>query len=453
MGRKSFYPLNLLMVIMAMCSGCIAMQPEKYDFDMPAREPLVKVTTYSKALQQLGRLSEVHCSEYVRVQCTEISDLTGTSAYTSAEIPKSVTEMANSAINTIGGKVSWVPYIPVYLQHQQIVGYPVSQDKLPPDVLLIGGITEFDRGLELFEKTRNFGTETGEFSNTSKWFPNNTVGLDYGNGDKWSRAQITIDFNLIDYKSVCGISGMQTTNTVSVYKKVAEEEAGFTLFGPTVGIRGLVKSVQGRHDALRLLIQLGVIQIVGRFMKLPYWTLIEGIEPDPEVVNAVTDEYKKQKKVIRSLMIQKMLILNGYDVPVTGEIDAKTKLALHKFDDRYNGIDDTIEAKVYFRLYESVPPTDASVANLKIYTKRYEAYRREIREGERKPDLSDWSEEIGDAETAEILKDYQSLPLEETIDRIIQSLGRKEKPLKKQEEIKETTPEIETEDNKKPVGW
>ena len=39
-------------------------------------------------------------------------------------------------------------------------------------------------------------------------------------------------------------------------KGVKEGELGFTLFGPTIGLRGSVKKIQGRHAAVRLLVQL-----------------------------------------------------------------------------------------------------------------------------------------------------------------------------------------------------
>jgi curli biogenesis system outer membrane secretion channel CsgG len=190
------------------------------------------------------------------------------------ELPQNITEMLKSALNSIGGRVTFIPYDPAYMENSRITGYSKFENKIVPDVAVSGGITEFDRGLETRGKNLNAGVETEPFTNIPDWFPGETIGMEYGQGQKTSTASITVDFNLIDFQTLSGLSRMQTVNTIKVYKGSNEKELGITMFGPTFGIKGSIKKVQGRHAAIRLLSRLSTIQIVGKYLKLPYWRLL-----------------------------------------------------------------------------------------------------------------------------------------------------------------------------------
>lgn len=189
-------------------------------------------------------------------------------------MPQNITEMLKSALNSIGGRVTFIPYDPAYMENSRITGYSKFENKIVPDVAVSGGITEFDRGLETRGKNLNAGVETEPFTNIPDWFPWETIGMEYGQGQKTSTASITVDFNLIDFQTLSGLSRMQTVNTIKVYKGSNEKELGITMFGPTFGIKGSIKKVQGRHAAIRLLSRLRTIQIVGKYLKLPYWRLL-----------------------------------------------------------------------------------------------------------------------------------------------------------------------------------
>ena len=74
----------------------------------------------------------------------EIVDNTGTSVATSGEIPRDITEMVKSTLNGIGGNVIYIPYEPEFMTNTAGTGYSDFADKILPQVVLSGGITEFD---------------------------------------------------------------------------------------------------------------------------------------------------------------------------------------------------------------------------------------------------------------------------------------------------------------------
>jgi hypothetical protein len=146
-----------------------------------------------------------------------------------------------------------------------------------------------------------------------------------------------------------------------VYKGITEEELGFTLFGPTIGLRGSVKKVQGRHDAVRLLVQFSVIQLVGRFLDLPYWQLLDGAQPDPVVMENLRASYLQRSPLDQTLWLKRILWLHGHPVPVSAQMDADTKAALAKADAAYDGQSAYVPADTFIKLYLSVPVTDEAI--------------------------------------------------------------------------------------------
>lgn len=363
-GRRLL--IGALLLVWALI-GCTAISPKPDQLQLPSEPPALRETSFSAALSRLGILSELYGARLLKIQCRELLDVTGTSYHTGGEIPKSITVMVKSALNAIGGQVVYIPYWPDYFAGIQVSGYPISDQKLVPDVVLAGGITEFDRGLTTLDRSRNLDATTETIDSAPSWFDGKTIGLDYSKGDKWNKAKIAVDFNLVSYKALCGIPKMQASNGITVYKGISEEELGFTLFGPTIGVRGSVKKIQGRHNAVRLLVQFSVIQLVGRFMDLPYWQLLDGAQPDPVVMENLKANYLKRGPVGQTLLLKRLLWLHGHPVPVTAQMDAETKAALAKADPAYDGQSASVPADTFIKLHLSVPVTGESMQQAKRF--------------------------------------------------------------------------------------
>jgi hypothetical protein len=349
--RHNFLLLPLFLFLVS----CAGMDPANVDVQLQESAPQVATTSYSQALQNLGLMTQIYGVTPVRIQSNPIGDNTGTSSSTGGEIPRDITEMIKSSLNSIGGKVTFIPYDPAFIQNQIVTGYSTFEDKLIPDVVISGGITEFDRGLE----TRGSNTDAGveaSFTNAPKWFPSNTASVDYGESDKIGLARITLDFNLLDFVTMAGISRMNTVNSMEVRKGMAAQELGITLFGPTFGRKGSIKKVQGRHSAVRLLVEASMMQIVGKYLALPYWKLLgEDALPDKVVLSALSQEFYSVNEKKRMTKAQEWLFLLGHDVQLTGKLDPKTVTALTTFDPTISGESPALSYETYAALFQAVP--------------------------------------------------------------------------------------------------
>jgi hypothetical protein len=336
-------------------ASCASVDPAKVDVELKETKPVEKITNFSDSLRQLGMMSEVYGTGALKIQSNPIGDNTGTSGSTGGEIPRDITEMIKSSLNSIGGNIIFIPYDPAFIQNQMVTGYSNFDNKLIPDVVISGGITEFDRGLE----TRGKGTDAGaeaDFTGLPDWLPSKTAGIEYGDSDKTGLARITLDFNLLDFQTMSGIPRMNTTNSMEVSKAMADKELGVTLFGLSFGRKGSIKKVQGRHAAVRLLVEMSMIQIVGKHLALPYWRLLgDDALPDKVVLEQIERTYYSLSPPDQVAFVQEWLFLHGYNTPQSGVLDGATIAAFQQFDPSFNPQSGAVSLDMFVKAYTTIP--------------------------------------------------------------------------------------------------
>ena len=345
-----------LVVIAIFASACT--NPHKVDIELTEDQPAAKTTTLSEAVYDLGLMSEIYETDKIFFMARDIIDNTGSSLATSAEIRRDITEMLKSTLNAFGGNIRYIPYDPDFIINNANTGYSGFNAKAMPDVIVSGGITEFDRGLETRGKNTDLSLE-GDVKRE-------TVGLEFSSQNKKSVSSITLDFNLIDFESLAGIPRIQAINNIKVHKGIAEDTIGFSISGNAIGLQGNVKKVQGRHAAIRLLVQASMIQLIGKHLGLPYWRLIPDSEVDPIVINKIKSKYAQMGETDRIIATQKLLILHGYDIPAIGVIDEHTEEAILDYASNVGMEVNALEQDLYVSLYTNVPNTHATLQKLTL---------------------------------------------------------------------------------------
>ena len=335
---------SLRLVWLPMLLGGCGLSPQNADIGLSETLPEAKVTVYQKAINQLGLMTTVYTNNPMKIMAKEIVDNTGTSVATSAEIPRDITEMVKSTLNGIGGNVLYIPYEPEFMQNTVITGYSEYAEKILPQVILSGGITEFDRGLVTKGDSLDFDIEIG-----------NEYGLNFSDQNKASLASVTLDFNLIDFKTFAGIPRIQAINGIKLNKSVKEDSIGFTIKSATFGAKGEIKKVQGRHAAVRLLVQLSMLQLIGRYQKLPYWQLIPGAIRDELVIDQVLADYYAMTRPQQLAKMQEFLYLHGYEVVPNGQLDSSTQTAIQSFVQKQGLGSTELNQELYLALFENVP--------------------------------------------------------------------------------------------------
>lgn len=367
----SFIRFFALLFIIACLSGCAAsIDPGKVDIELKNQAPKPKITSFDTPLADLGKMTEIY-GKGVLVQSEIITDNTGSSRATDGEIPQDITEMTKSALNAIGGNIVYIPYNPSFINNQMLTGYSDFQNKLIPDVILSGGITEFDRALETKDRSKDFDVTSRSFNVNQSWVPDDTIRIGYNDAEIEGSARITVDYNLLDFQTMAGVAKVQTVNTIIVHKAMAEKNLAFSLFGPTFGLQGTVKKIQGRHAAIRLLVQLSVIQILGKYLLIPYWDVLPGAEPDPVILDFVSRGYRQMSDTDKIINVQAFLFLKGYNVDLEGDLNQKTKEALKKFDPSFDTTFSQVSVDLYLKLWESIGENlDAALDRRRLFDQK-----------------------------------------------------------------------------------
>ncbi len=320
--------------------SCASIDPATVDVEIVKTHPIPKITDYTQTLMDLGLMSEIYDTRTLKIQSIPISDNTGTSYPTEGEVPKDISEMVKSALNSVGGNLIYIPYDPSFIQNQVVTGYSNFQNKFVPDVVISGGITEFDRGLE----TREAGTDVSsqlEIEGLPDYlpglkkqvpYPSKNLNFRYGGNKQTGLARITLDFNMLDFQTMAGIPRMTTVNSIEVQKGAGEQELGISIFAQAFGRKGKIKKVQGRHAAIRLLVEISMIQMIGRQLILPYWKLLDNDAlPDRIVLDSASAFFHDLNDNQRIAFTQQQLFLHGYDIQINGLVDKESAAALRSF--------------------------------------------------------------------------------------------------------------------------
>ncbi len=148
----------LLIIICVLTTSC-GLNPQNADIDLQETLPETKSTVFSRALSDLGRINKIFGQGKLKVMVKNIVDNTGTSLPTEGEIPRDITEMLKSALNGVGGNIFYIPYDPDFMINTATTGYSDWGNKELPDIVLSGGITEFDRATVTKGESSDFGGE------------------------------------------------------------------------------------------------------------------------------------------------------------------------------------------------------------------------------------------------------------------------------------------------------
>lgn len=323
-------------------TGCAT--PEAPAPDLKEENVVKRETKYTNALPLLGQLTSMFKIPMVYVQTKGVVDDTGaaTDPMNKAEIPYDITEMIKTSVNGIGGSLMLIDYDPAHQSNMMSLGYTDFSQKIKPSLVISGGITEFDRGLKTIKKGVNLDAESGNF------------GISGGTEDAVSMDRLAIDINLIDFDTWAMVPQMNASNSINLYMGRKGASVGFSILSNAFGYDASTKVIQGRHQAVRMLVEMSIVEALGRYMSLPYWKLLPNGEEDGVVIRNVLAMFNSAEASGQVEMIQKLLYLNGYDVDATGEDDDKTTNAINEYVKKQGLASSKMDSTLFKSLFTTI---------------------------------------------------------------------------------------------------
>ncbi|WP_251359072.1 hypothetical protein [Kangiella sp. TOML190] len=213
----------------------------------------------------------------LRIAVVSVRDKTAISTvqYPNSEIPNDFTEMALSVAAKIGGPVRLV-HIPkeeeVVISYQ----YGATPGKKTPffnnyaashyradTIQIYGALTEYDRFIKNKRRTRDASFEVGGGSGETE--------LEYNNSSDKNTARMTMDFYTAHGFVGDIVNHSSATNTIDLYQQGYDQSFGISVDGNSLGYAISHSIVDARHKALRLLVEWGLIETLGKYEYVPYW--------------------------------------------------------------------------------------------------------------------------------------------------------------------------------------
>jgi hypothetical protein len=343
----------------ALLAGCATTENALNDADklLAEREaakqlPTANLSSYAVSLGRFGHMLDIYKDgdPVVYMQTRNILDATNLSnPLVGSEIPGDITEMVRTAVNRIGARIVYVPYHPDYLISQAQLGAKFGVTM--PDFLITGALTEFDRALSGAGRSNSASVDFGKGKGETN------IGADFKRTAILSA--LALDLNLVSFSTQQMVPRIQASNVIKVLNFSSEDNASLGFYGDSFGFKLEGKYLQGRHSAIRTLVDLSVLELMGKATNTPYWRCIPNGVPDPVVVENMQKSFEGLSPQLKVGLIQVMLRKYGENVTVNQQLDEPTKEALRRvYSTRYPQMGDTVDVlswKGFEPLFFGVP--------------------------------------------------------------------------------------------------
>ena len=330
-------------VLATIVAGCAA-NPERAGIIAAPKTPAVKnITSFTPALQCMDNLFGAYGKRDIIITSAGIPDATG-------QIRAGTKDMMISAISKMSRKSKAFRFIDFdqnqtdILAVQQLIG--VTNDILIPNYYIRGAITQLDAGV------------ANDRVGGGIAIPQGAIGV---NRDQLVSV-VSMDLNMGDIVTRQIISGIQATNSIAIVRKGQGAD-----FDGQIGKVGLFFNVsmdrsEGPHASVRTLIELSLIEVLGKLTQVPYWKCLEIPQTNPQMMVQARDWYDTMNAKDRTLLIQRALIGGGYmGGTATGVIDRPTQTAIS----RYKAENDLVaNGRIDFDLYYSLLGRNLVLASL-----------------------------------------------------------------------------------------
>jgi hypothetical protein len=316
------YCRSLLVLALSLLAGCSLMDTRKDTAEGaetvrkgPTQAVRFNATNFSEALGCMDRLMVTHQIRDASFVIEDLADNTGkVKAGTRDMVISAVAEMTRRSraikLNAYGTDTGNI--IGLLERAQLRNAYAVV-----PQFDLRGSVTQLD---DVAKAQADIGM-----------FVDPKFGLGYS---KSSNASIlALDLSVVDTGTLNVIPGIVSKNTVVIFKdgKGLDSEATYKKLGVNFSMNFSLSDGQGQ--ALRNLIELGTVELMGRLFKLPYWSCLKIDPSTPDVVREVEDWYvATEAHGELPAFVKNRLRLRGYYLgAIDDNMDEATQRAVASF--------------------------------------------------------------------------------------------------------------------------
>lgn len=250
-------------------------------------------TIMDEALINLGQMLAAYDVSPTPIQSQNIGNETADKG-----VPSDLYVMVSTAINKVGREVVFIPYDTQYVINEATTGGTIQ--RIYPDAVVSGGITGVDK--DLIQKERE-GDISGGWAGASG-------SARYGAG--MTASKITLDLNMRNYRTQSFFPGVLASNSILIRQDRLGWAVAASYMDFSVSFESEVKTKQGVYAALRFLVELSTVELLGKYFSVPYWKCIKGASADKTMVTRLKENIETMPTGRQIRYIKKYLYLSGF---------------------------------------------------------------------------------------------------------------------------------------------
>lgn len=310
--------------------------------------PIKTVTNFTQALRCMDELFLAFDKRGIVITSGGIPDETG-------KVRTGTKEMLITAIAKMNLKSNAFDFIDLHSTQDDLGALFQLKGGTPtkiPDYYIRGSITQMDDNA--VKKNKGWGISLPF--------------LDFGSSRDKSFDLVSMDLSIGEAASRRILPETSTSNTMVIMKGGSSMEGGGRLGNVGLSFNLDLSQTEGLGAATRTLLELGVIEVLGKFTRVPYWKCLDVESTHPLMMDQAREWFEIAKESDRILFVQRKLAgMNRF----TGELDGLHSDALKSAIAEYQAAvgliaDGRINFDLYYSLLDNVQNRLADLPSIPI---------------------------------------------------------------------------------------
>ncbi len=259
----------------------------------PSTAPVRTVSNFSEALRCMDTLLWTHGKRDIYITSNGVPDDTG-------RLQGGTKEMLITAISRMSEQSSAFSFIDFEPTQDSVNALywmlGVRPEFRAPSYYIRGAVTQLDENVVASAANAGVSLPQIDLSGTK----DQTVSV------------ISVDLSVGELVTRRIIPGVTASNSIAVMQSGQSGEAGGLIQKSGLSFSVSLSRSEGMHQALRTLIELSTIEVLGKLTHVPYWQCLGIAQTDPAYMGQARDWYDALSPQERIATAQRRLVADGY---------------------------------------------------------------------------------------------------------------------------------------------
>lgn len=291
----------------------------------PKTGPTKTITNFSSALRCMDGLFQAFGKQGILITGGGIPDETG-------KVRTGTKDMMISAVSAMSRNSGAFEFVDLHAAGGdlgQLFALRGNAPRRVPNFYIRGSITQMDENV--LSKTKAGGISLG--SDTRGSDSSDILGLALGASTTEVADMMSMDISIGDVASRRILPLTTTSNTMVITKSSRSMEGGNTFGKVGLSFNMDRSQAQGQGATTRALLELSLIEALGKFTQVPYWRCLDTDITNPLIRQQASEGFAAMREPERILFVQRKLGggMNRYRGPVDGVMNPELKQAIAEY--------------------------------------------------------------------------------------------------------------------------